>query len=146
MAYLIRCTGCVKDEDGRVSEIHAVYDPMSRGGDPADGRKGKGATLHWVDARNCIDFEARLYSNLFSDPEPDAAEDYISCLNPDSLKVLEGCKGERCIADVRPSGPGENEPAFQFMRLGYFALDNKCSKDGKLVFNETVALKDGFKR
>ena len=73
-AYLIRCTGCVKDENGHVTEVLCEYDPNSRGGDPADGRKVKGATLHWVDADNCLDAEVRLYDNLFSDPQPDGPD------------------------------------------------------------------------
>ncbi len=145
-AYLVQCTGCKKDENGNVTEIYATYDPESRGGDPADGRKVKGATIHWVDANNAVDFEARLYDNLFADPEPDAAEDFVTCLNPDSLEVLSGCKGEKSLADVKPSEAGKTEPSFQFLRLGYFALDYKDSKDGKLVFNRSVALKDGFKK
>ena len=77
------------------------YDPDSRGGDPADGRKVKGATLHWVDAENCVDAEVRLYDNLFSDPQPDGPDkDFLNCLNPDSLMVLEGCKVERAMVDV----------------------------------------------
>lgn len=138
-AYLITCTGCVKDETGRVTEILCTYDPASRGGDPADGRKVKGATLHWVDADDCVDAEARLYSNLFSDPEPDAAEDYITCLNPDSLEVVTGCKAERSLADAKPT------ESFQFLRLGYFAAD-KDSTPGHPVFNRAVALKDSFRK
>ena len=81
-AYLITCTGCVKDENGNVVEILATYDPESRGGDPADGRKVKGATIHWVDAENCCDAEVRQYDNLFNDPDPDAAgKDFLACLN-----------------------------------------------------------------
>ena len=84
-AYLIQCTGCVTDENGNVIEVLATYDPESRGGDPADGRKVKGATIHWVDANNCVDAEVRQYDNLFNDADPDAAgKDYLSCLNPDS--------------------------------------------------------------
>lgn len=145
-AYLITCTGCKKDENGNIVEVYATYDPNSRGGDPADGRKVKGATLHWVDAANCVDIEARIYSNLFADPEPEAAEDYIQCLNPDSLTIIENAKGEKSLAEVIPSKSGETEPSFQFIRLGYFALDYKDTKDGKLVYNQSVALKDGFKK
>ena len=145
-AYLITCTGCKKDENGNIVEVYATYDPNSRGGDPADGRKVKGATLHWVDATNCVDIEARIYSNLFADPEPEAAEDYIQCLNPDSLTIIENAKGEKSLAEVTPSKSGETEPSFQFIRLGYFALDYKDTKDGKLVYNQSVALKDGFKK
>ncbi len=138
-AYLVTCTGCDKDERGSVTAIHCVYDPQSRGGDPADGRKVKGATLHWVDADDCAEAEVRLYSNLFSDPEPDAAEDYITCLNPDSLEVVAGCKVERSLEDAKPTS------SFQFLRLGYFAVDKDSTGD-KLVFNRAVALKDGFKK
>ena len=140
-AYLITCTGCVKDADGNVTEVLATYDPESRGGDPADGRKVKGATIHWVDANNCADAEVRLYSNLFSDPDPDAADkDYISCLNPDSLEVLTGCKLEKMLE-------GAAAPAqFQFLRMGYFCVDSKDSAPEHLVFNRAVALKDSFKK
>ena len=86
-AYLITCTGCKKDENGNVVEVYATYDPNSRGGDPADGRKVKGATIHWVNAENCVDAEVREYDNLFADAQPDAAEDFLTCLNPDSLHV-----------------------------------------------------------
>ena len=140
-AYLITCTGCVKDENGNVTEVLATYDPDSRGGDPADGRKVKGATIHWVDAATAIDAEVRLYDNLFSDPEPDAADkNFLDCLNPDSLKVLTGCK-------VEPSMKEAQAPAsFQFLRQGYFCLDSKDSSPEHLVFNRSVSLKDGFKK
>ena len=139
-AYLIRCTGCVKDGDGNVVEVLAEYDPDSRGGDPADGRKVKGATLHWVDAATAVDAEVRLYDNLFSDAEPDAAgKDFLSCLNPDSLEVLTGCKAEASLADARPTD------RFQFLRQGYFCADSKDSRPGHLVFNRSVGLKDSYK-
>nr|WP_325301682.1 glutamine--tRNA ligase/YqeY domain fusion protein [uncultured Dysosmobacter sp.] len=140
-AYLITCTGCVKDENGNVTEVLATYDPESRGGDPADGRKVKGATIHWVDAATAVDAEVRLYDNLFTDPDPDGADkDFMDCLNPGSLEILTGCKVEASLADaVAPAG-------FQFMRLGYFCLDNKDSKPGHLVFNRSVSLKDSFKK
>ena len=139
-AYLVTCTGCKKNPDGSVAEIYAEYDPNSRGGNPADGRKVKGATIHWVDALTAKDAEVRLYDNLFSDPEPDSADkDFIDCLNPDSLEVLTGCKVEASLEDVVPPGH------FQFMRLGYFCLDSKDSRKGHLVFNRSVSLKDGFK-
>ena len=140
-AYLITCTGCVKDENGNVTEVLATYDPDSRGGDPADGRKVKGATIHWVDAATAIDAEVRLYDNLFSDPEPDAADkNFLDCLNPDSLKVLTGCK-------VEPSMKEAQAPAsFQFLRQGYFCLDSRDSSPEHLVFNRSVSLKDGFKK
>ena len=140
-AYLIRYTGCVKDENGSVTEVLAEYDPESRGGDPADGRKVRGATIHWVDAATAIDAEVRLYDNLFTDADPDAADkNFLECLNPNSLEVLTGCKVEPSLADA--AAPA----SFQFMRLGYFCLDSKDSKPGHLVFNRSVSLKDSFKK
>ena len=140
-AYLISCTGCVKDEAGNVVEVLATYDPDSRGGDPADGRKVKGATLHWVDAQTACDAEVRLYDNLFSDPDPDSADkDYIDCMNPHSLEVLTGCKLERALAGAR--APAD----FQFLRQGYFCVDSKDSTPEHPVFNRAVALKDSFKK
>ena len=140
-AYLIKCVGYETDGQGNVVEIAAEYDPDSRGGDPADGRKVKGATIHWVDAATAVDAEVRLYDNLFSDEAPDGADkDFLECLNPDSLEVLTGCKVEAGLKDaVAPA-------SFQFMRLGYFCLDNKDSKPGHLVFNRSVSLKDSFKK
>ncbi len=139
-AYLIRCTGCVKDEAGKVTEILCEYDSESRGGDPADGRKVKGATIHWVDAATAAEAEVRLYSDLFTDPDPDAADkDFIDCLNSTSLEVLTGCKVETSLAEAKA-------PAnFQFLRQGYFCLDSKDSAPGHLVFNRSVSLKDSFK-
>ncbi len=139
-AYLIKCVGCRTDDGGNVTEIIAEYDPDSRGGNPADGRKVKGATIHWVDAATAVDAEVRLYDNLFSDPEPDAAgKDFLECLNPNSLEVLTGCKVEAGLAEAKPSD------RFQFMRQGYFCADSKDSRPGRLVFNRAVSLKDGFK-
>ncbi len=139
-AYLIKCVGYETDDEGNVIEIAAEYDPDSRGGNPADGRKVKGATIHWVDAATAVDAEVRLYDNLFSDPEPDAAgKDFLECLNPNSLEVLTGCKVEAGLAEAQPSD------RFQFMRQGYFCADSKDSKPGRLVFNRAVSLKDSFK-
>lgn len=139
-AYLVTCTGCEKDEAGNIAVITCTYDPESRGGDPADGRKVKGATIHWVDASCCEEAQVRLYSNLFSDPDPDAAEDFTQCLNPDSLEVLTGCRAEKALEDAKAP------QSFQFLRLGYFTVDSKDSAPGHLVFNRAVALKDGFKK
>ena len=140
-AYLIRCTGCKKDEAGNIVEIYAEYDPESRGGDPADGRKVKGATLHWVDAATAVDAQVRVYDQLFTDANPDGAEGgFLSCLNPDSLETLEGCKVEAGLASA--AAP----QSFQFLRQGYFAVDSKDSRPGALVFNRAVALKDSFKK
>ena len=152
-AYLVTCTGCIKDENGNVTEVLCTYDPDSRGGDPADGRKVKGATLHWVDAANCLDAEVRLYDNLFSDEQPDGPDkDFLECLNPDSLTVLTGCKVEpemQKVAaefDKKENRTGTNAPTFQFMRLGYFCLDNRDSAADHMVFNRSVSLKDSFKK
>ena len=152
-AYLVKCTGCVKDENGQIVEVLCTYDPDSRGGDPADGRKVKGATLHWVDAESCVDAEVRLYDNLFSDPQPDGPDkDFLNCLNPDSLMVLEGCKVERAMVDVAKrfdqaeNRTGVNAPTFQFMRTGYFCMDNRDCTADHLVFNRSVSLKDSFKK
>ena len=152
-AYLVKCTGCVKDESGRVTEVLCEYDPDSRGGDPADGRKVKGATLHWVDAENCLDAEVRLYDNLFSDAQPDGPDkNFLDCLNPDSLSILTGCKVEKRMAavaaefDTRENRTGTNAPTFQFMRTGYFCMDNRHCTADHLVFNRSVSLKDSFKK
>ena len=152
-AYLVQCTGCVKDADGNVTEVLCTYDPESSGGDPADGRKVKGATLHWVDAENCMDAEVRLYDNLFSDEQPDGPDkDFLDCLNPESLTVLTGCKVEpemRKVAeafDKQADRTGVNAPTFQFMRVGYFCLDNRDSSAAHMVFNRSGSLKDSFKK
>ena len=136
--YVVKCTGCKKDENGNVVEVYAEYDPESRGGNPADGRKIKSA-IHWVDAKNAEDAEIRLYDNLFTVEDPDAG-DFLELLNPDSLKTLTGCKVE---AGLKTAKPGES---FQFMRQGYFCVDNKDSAEDHLVFNRSVSLKDGFKK
>jgi glutaminyl-tRNA synthetase len=140
-AYLVKCTGCVKDENGNVTEVLCTYDPDSRGGDPADGRKVKGATLHWVDAETAVNAEVRLYDNLFNDADPDGPDkNFIDYLNPDSLEIRKDCKVEAGLA-------GAKAPAsFQFMRVGYFCPDSKDSTPEHLVFNRSVSLKDGFKK
>ena len=128
------------DENGNVTEVLATYDPDSRGGDPTDGRKVKGATIHWVDAATALTAEVRLYDNLFSDPDPDAAgKNFLDCLNPNSLEVLPGAKVEAALADACPAD------RFQFLRQGYFCADSKDSAPGHLVFNRAVSLKDSFK-
>ena len=151
-AYLVTATGCKKDENGNIVEIYAEYDPESRGGNPADGRKVKGATIHWVDAASAVDAEVRLYENLFSDPQPDGPDkDFLECMNPDSLTVLQGCKVESALVEEaeKYDALGEDRraktaPCYQFMRVGYFCMDSRdCSKD-HLVFNRSVLLKDSF--
>jgi len=140
-AYLITCTGCKKAADGSIEEIYATYDPESRGGDPADGRKVKGATIHWVDAATAVDAEVRVYSNLFTDPDPDAADkDFISLVDRSSLEVLSGCKLEAMLAEAKAPA------SYQFLRLGYFCVDSGDSSPDRLVFNRSVALKDSFKK
>lgn len=136
--YVVRCTGCKKDDDGNIVEVYAEYDPATRGGNTPDGRKVKG-TIHWVDAKTAADAEIRLYDSLFTVAEPEAAE-FMDVLNPDSLKVLKGCKVEPALKKAKP------QEAFQFMRQGYFCVDSRDSSAEHLVFNRTVSLKDGFKK
>lgn len=137
--YIVRCTGCKTDELGNVIEVYAEYDPETRGGNTPDGRKVKG-TIHWIDSKTALDAEVRLYNNLFTISEPESGDgDFIEYVNPESLEVLEGCKVENTLAMAKaPSN-------YQFMRLGYFCVDNVDSKPGNLVFNRSVSLKDGFK-
>jgi len=138
-AYVIRCTGCTKDADGKVTEVHATYDPDSRGGNTTDGRKIK-ATIHWVDARTAVDAQIHLYGSLFDTPEPDLADcNYLEHLSPDSLNVISGAKLEASLASARPA------ESFQFLRLGYFCADSIESAAGRLVFNRSVSLKDSFR-
>ena len=152
-AYLIRCTGFQADENGNVLSITAEYDPDSRGGDPADGRKVKGATLHWVDCATAVDAEVRMYDNLFLDAQPDGPEkNFLDCLNPDSLTVLQGCKVEAALVEEarKFDACGERRtaqtaPGFQFMRVGYFCMDNRDCRADHLVFNRSVLLKDSFR-
>jgi len=133
-AYFITCTGVVKNDAGEVVELRATYDPATRGGDAADGRKVK-ATLHWVSAAHAVDTEVRLYDRLFNVEDPGRVEDYKSVLNPNSLEVISAAKLEPSAA----TAPAETR--FQFERLGYFCVD-KDSAPGKPVFNRTVTLKD----
>lgn len=136
--YIVRCTGCKKDDNGNIIEVYAEYDPLTRGGNTPDGRKIKG-TIHWADAKTAIDAEVRLYDSLFTVADPEAG-DFLEELNPDSLKVLTGCK-------VEPSFAKEDEAkSYQFMRQGYFCLDSRDSKPENLVFNRSVSLKDSFKK
>ncbi|MBR5040416.1 MAG: glutamine--tRNA ligase/YqeY domain fusion protein [Clostridiales bacterium] len=138
-AYVIKCTGCDKDENGNVTAVHAEYEESSRGGNPADGRRIK-ATIHWVDTKTALDATVRLYDRLFTVEAPDLADcNYLDFINPDSLKVVEGAKVEASLADAKPAD------RFQFLRLGYFCMDTKDSKPGKLVFNRSVSLKDSYK-
>jgi glutaminyl-tRNA synthetase len=135
-AYFITCNEVVKDASGQVVELRCTYDPATRGGDAADGRKVK-ATLHWVSAERAIDAEVRLYDHLFTCPDPEDVpdgQDFTVNLNPDSMKVA-ACKVEPSLASAKPLD------RFQFERIGYFCVDPD-SRPGKLVFNRTVTLKD----
>ena len=137
-AYIVKCTGCKKDEQGNVVEVYAECDLESRGGNAPDGRKVRG-TIHWVDENTAVEGEVRLYANLFTDPAPDAADkDFLQCMNPESLEVLTGCKLEASLAATQP------QDRFQFMRLGYFCADSVDSRPDHLVFNRAVTLKDSF--
>ena len=138
-AYIVKCTGCKKDEDGNVVEVYATYDPETKGGNTPDGRKVRG-TIHWVDASSCENAEIRLYSNLFTVPDPDVGDkNFLDYLNPDSLEVVENAKLEKSL------GSAKLGDSFQFMRLGYFCVDKDSAAD-KLIFNRSVSLKDGFKK
>ncbi len=137
-AYIVKCTGCKKDENGNVTEVYAEYDPSTRGGNPPEGLKVKG-TVHWVNAADCVEGEVRLFDRLFDIPNPDVADvDFMEHINPNSLTVKRGCKLEPCLAMARP-GDG-----FQFLRLGYFCADSVDSTPEHLVFNRSVELKDSY--
>lgn len=140
-AYVIRCTGCDKDADGNITAVHAEYDPDTRGGSTPDGRKIKG-TIHWVDSRNAVDAEVRLYADLYAADPDNAAEpvDDLATINPESLIIHTGSKVEASLA-------GSKAPSFfQFLRLGYFCLDYLDSQPEKLVFNRSVSLRDSWKK
>jgi len=135
--YFITANSVVKNDKGEVVEVHCTYDPATRGGNAADGRKVK-ATIHWVSATHAVDAEVRLYETLFTKENPDDAEDgkdFISNLNPKSLEVIANAKLEASFVDAKPG------TRYQFERLGYFSVDPD-SKPGKPIFNRTVALKD----
>ena len=138
-AYFVKCVGYDTDENGEVTAVHCTYDPESKGGNSPDGRKVKG-TLHWVSAKNSIDFEARLYDRLFVNPNPsdESTGSFKDNLNPDSLTILSGCKLEDGIEDLKVGD------TFQFMRQGYFCVDTTSTED-KIVFNRTVALNSSWK-
>lgn len=135
--YIVKCTGCKKDESGNVIEVYAEYDENSRGGNAADGRKIK-STIHWVDAGNCADAEVRLYDNLFTAENPEEGN-FLDFVNHDSLEVIENCKIEKDLMNAKP------EERFQFMRQGYFCVDSVDSTAEHLVFNRAVKLKDSYR-
>jgi len=137
-AYFITCQDVVKDESGEVVELHCTYDPQSRGGSSPDGRKVKG-TLHWVSARHCLEAEFRLYDRLFTKADPTAEEkkgvDFTEYINPESLRVVSGCKVEPALRGI------DSGTRLQFERKGYFCRSGG-SEEEPLVFNKAVALKD----
>ena len=134
-AYIVMCTGCKKNADSEIEEIYAEYDPESKSGMAGADRKVKG-TLHWLSAQHCLPAEVRIYDRLFSVENPGADErDFRELLNPDSLITLKNCYVEQYLTEKKPGD------FLQFQRIGYFTLDED-SKDGRLVFNKTVGLKD----
>ncbi len=137
-AYFVRCESFSKDENGRVTEIHCIYDPASRGGNSSDGRKVKG-TIHWVSAPHAIDATVRLYENIVDEEKGVYNEDGSLNLNPDSLKTLTGCKIEKNLADAKAYD------SFQFVRQGFFCVDAKDASPERPVFNRIVSLKSSFK-
>ncbi len=135
-SYLIRYVRMVKDEMGKVVEVHCIYDPETRNGPPPDGQKGEGV-IHWVSADHSIPCEVRLYDRLFLIPDPGGQEDdFLKYLNPNSLEVLTSSRVEPSLKGKTPGSQ------FQFERLGYFCIDPVDSSDNVLVFNRTVTLRD----
>lgn len=137
-AYIVQYVNHLQDEQGNVTEVHVNYLPNSRSGQDTSGVKPKG-TLHWVAADSAKEAEVRLYDRLFKEAAPEAKGDFMDALNPNSLKILQGCKVEPCLSKAAEG------TYFQFTRLGYFTLDPKHSKPGLPVFNRSVSLKDGWK-
>jgi len=136
-AYYVTCVHIVKDDSGRIIEIHCTYDPATKGGDSADGRKVK-ATLHWVSAVHSVPAEVRLYDHLFLKPDPDdivPGSDWRSNVNTNSLETLAGCRLEPALGQI------SRDQRVQFERLGYFCLDQDSTPE-KPVFNRSVTLKD----
>ncbi|HSM57256.1 MAG TPA: glutamine--tRNA ligase/YqeY domain fusion protein [Candidatus Sulfomarinibacteraceae bacterium] len=134
-AYYITCNEVVKDENGEVVELRCTLDPESRGGSTPDGRRVKG-TLHWVSAAHAVDAELRLYDKLFLTDDPEEGGGYLENLNPESLIVLEGAKLEPSLAEAEP------RVRYQFMRQGYFMIDDQDSAPDHLVFNRVISLRD----
>ena len=137
-AYFVTCNSFVKDENGKVTEIHCTYDPASRGGNSPDGRKVKG-TIQWVSAEYGINAEVRLYENLIDEEKGVYNEDGSLNLNPNSLTILKDCIVESNLAGVKAYD------SFQFVRQGFFCVDAKDSTEDHLVFNRIVSLKSSFK-
>lgn len=136
-AYFVKCTGCEKDENGRITVVHGTYDPASKGGNSPDGRKVKG-TIHWVNAQTAVQAEVRLYENIVDEEKGVYNEDGSLNLNPDSLKVLKNCYMEPALKEAKAP------ESFQFVRQGFFCVDSKDSGAGSPVFNRIVSLKSSF--
>jgi len=134
-AYFITCNDVIKDDNGTITELHCTYDPETKGGNAPDGRKVK-ATLHWVSAHHAVSAEVRLYDRLFKVPSPDGEENFIDALNPESLRVMNGCKLEPSLSDAKVGVP------VQFERLGYFCKDSDTNEFP--IFNRTVPLRDAW--
>ena len=132
-AYIVKCTGCRKDEQGNVTEVYAEYDPQTKSGMPEASRRVKG-TIHWVSVPHSLNAEVRLYDRLFmvEDPSAEKEKDFRELMNPESLIVKSGCKVEAYLKEAKPLD------SFQFQRIGYFNVD-KESAEGNLVFIRTVA-------
>ena len=139
-AYIVNCTGFEKDASGKVTAVHCEYIPESKSGQDTSGINAKG-TMHWISAEKAETAEVRLYDRLFQVEDPSSEEgDFKSYMNPNSLEIIHGAKIEPSLLEAQP---GEQ---FQFIRKGYFTLDNKLSAGGKLVFNRTVTLKDAWSK
>ena len=139
-AYIVSCTGCEKDASGKVTEVHCEYIPESKSGQDTSGINAKG-TMHWISAEKADTAEVRLYDRLFQVEDPSSEEgDFKTYMNPNSLEIIQTAKIEPSLLEAQP---GEQ---FQFIRKGYFTLDNKLSAGGKLVFNRTVTLKDAWSK
>lgn len=139
-AYIITCTGFVKNDAGKVVEVHCEYIPESKSGNDTSGINVKG-TMHWISIEKSLEAEVRLYDRLFQAEDPSSEEgDFKSYLNPNSLEIIPHAKIEHNLSEAKP---GEQ---FQFIRKGYFTLDSKYAKEGKLVFNRTVTLKDTWSK
>ena len=137
-AYFVKCTGCVKDENGNVIEVHCTYDPATKSGLGFTERKVKG-TIHWVCAKEAVKAEVRLYENIVDEEKGKLNEDGTLNLNPNSLTVLKECFVEPSLANAKAFD------SFQFVRNGYFCVDCKDSTEEHLVFNRIVSLKSSFK-
>ena len=133
--YAVTCNEVIQDQDGNVIELRCTYDPLTAKGKTPDGRKIKGI-IHWVAAEQAVDAEVRVYDRLYTEPNPGAAEDFISLINPESLQVFPDAKLEPSLAEAK-----END-RYQFERVGYFCIDSGDSSEKKLVMNRTVSLRD----